>query len=118
MVGALALARAIKEDRGSQCQIAFVGSHTSALPLEVLANNCVDIVLLNEGVYALHNLLKSNLNEDLAHIKGIGYKKRGTGGYSFPTLNAPQPIVPQERMHWHCENLKVDTPEHLAEPFG
>lgn len=98
MVGALALARAIKEESGSQYKIAFVGSHTSALPLEVLANHCVDIVLLNEGVYALHNLLKSNLNEDLSHIKGIGYKERATGRYSFPTLNAPQSIVPQERM--------------------
>ena len=34
----------------------FVGSHTSALPREVLALPCVDFVLLNEGVYTLHNL--------------------------------------------------------------
>jgi anaerobic magnesium-protoporphyrin IX monomethyl ester cyclase len=98
MVGALALARALKEDGGPRYRIAFVGSHTSALPLEVLAHHCVDIVLLNEGVYALHNLLRSNLGEDLASIKGIGYKKRGPAGYPLPTLNAPQSVVPQERM--------------------
>ena len=40
--------------------VCFVGSHTSALPMEVLSHESVDIVLLNEGVYALHNLLKSN----------------------------------------------------------
>lgn len=97
MIGALALAKAIKE-AGLNTKIAFVGSHTSALPMEVLGYDSVDIVLLNEGVYALHNLLKSNLNGDLSQIKGIGYKKRGPAGFLIPTLNEPQGIVPQERM--------------------
>jgi anaerobic magnesium-protoporphyrin IX monomethyl ester cyclase len=97
MIGAIALARALKEDQ-PDCVTCFVGSHTSALPLEVLGNNCVDIVLLNEGVYALHNLLRSNLGSDLSSIKGIGYKKRGPGGFPVPTLNPPQGVVPQERM--------------------
>ena len=72
MIGALELSKAIK-DSHINTKICFVGSHTSALPLEVLSNDFVDIVLLNEGVYALHNLLKSNLNDGLASIKGIGY---------------------------------------------
>ena len=97
MIGGLALAKAIKQSRAGG-RICFVGSHTSALPLEVLTQSCVDIVLLNEGVYALHNLLKSNLAGDLAHIKGIGYKKSGPGGFPIPVLNAPQGVVPQERM--------------------
>jgi len=97
MIGALALARALKETHPDY-PVCFVGSHTSALPMEVLSNNCVDIVLLNEGVYALHNLLRSNFGSDLAHIKGIGYKKRGPGGFPIPTLNPPQGVVPQERM--------------------
>lgn len=92
MIGALALATALKEHR-SDFRIAFVGSHTSALPMEVLVHDCVDIVLLNEGVYALHNLLNSDLDEDLRQIKGIGHKKRG-----IPELNPPQGIVPQGRM--------------------
>ncbi len=97
MIGALALAKAIKSAE-LNTKICFVGSHTSALPMEVLSNNCVDIVLLNEGVYALHNLLKSNLAEDLGNIKGIGYKKHGPAGIKIPTLNPPQSIVPQDRM--------------------
>lgn len=97
MIGALALAKAIKSDQ-SNFRICFVGSHVSALPMEVLANECVDVVLLNEGVYALHNLLRSNLSGDLQYIKGIGYKKRGPAKYMIPTLNPPQAIVPQERM--------------------
>jgi len=97
MIGALKLARALKESAANR-PICFVGSHTSALPMEVLANDCVDIVLLNEGVYALHDLLKGNLGSDLEYIKGIGYKERGPGGFRMPKLNAPQHVVPQERM--------------------
>lgn len=97
MIGALALAKAIKA-ASLNTKVCFVGSHTSALPMEVLSHDCVDIVLLNEGVYALHNLLKSNLADDLQHIKGIGYKKRGPANFPIPVLNAPQSIVPQERM--------------------
>ena len=74
MIGALALASALK-DVSKKIPICFVGSHTSALPIEVLSHESVDIVLLNEGVYALHNLLKSNLNNDLQYIKGIGDRK-------------------------------------------
>ncbi len=97
MIGALALARALKA-AAVNTLVCFVGSHTSALPMEVLGQDAVDIVLLNEGVYALHNLLKSNLGDDLATIKGIGYKKRGPGGFRLPTLNAPERVVPQEQM--------------------
>ena len=97
MIGALALASALKEQH-PEVPICFVGSHTSALPLEVLSYGCVDIVLLNEGVYALHNLLKSNLGDDLQHIKGIGYKKRGPANLKIPTINPSQSVVPQDRM--------------------
>ena len=98
MIGALSLAQALKDTYGSRFKTCFVGSHTSALPKEVLSEECVDIVLLNEGVYALHNLLRSDLAEHLNHIKGIGYKKFDAGGASHLILNAPQAVVPQERM--------------------
>jgi len=97
MIGALALAKALNK-QFSDFPICFVGSHVSALPMEVLSHDCVDIVLLNEGVYALHNLLKSNLRDDFQNIKGIGYKKRGPANFGIPTLNAPQGVVPQDRM--------------------
>lgn len=97
MIGALALARALK-DAGCSAPICFVGSHVSALPMEVLGHACVDLVLLNEGVYALHHLLASNLGSNLSEIRGIGHKCRGPGGHPLPTLNPPQGIVPQSRM--------------------
>ena len=96
MIGALEYARAQKR-ANADTPIAFVGSHVSALPLDVLAYACVDIVLLNEGVYALHNLLKSNLHSDLSYIKGIGFKRHGVGGVMLPTLNPPERVVPQDR---------------------
>lgn len=98
MAGAISLAKGIKR-KCNPLPICFVGSHTSALPMEVLGNDCVDIVLLNEGVYALHNILTSSLSEaDLSHINGIGYKKAGPGGFRIATLNPPQSVVPQDRM--------------------
>ena len=71
----------------------FVGSHTSALPMEVLALPYVDLVLLNEGVYALHNLLHTDLQTRLEKVNGIGHKSNGV-----PVLNTPERVVPQDRM--------------------
>ncbi|MCJ7640050.1 MAG: radical SAM protein, partial [Euryarchaeota archaeon] len=71
----------------------FVGSHVSALPKEVLSYDFIDTVLLNEGVYALHNLLRSDLSTELGMVNGIGYKQGGR-----LILNPPQHIVPQELM--------------------
>jgi radical SAM superfamily enzyme YgiQ (UPF0313 family) len=92
MIGAIRLAQAIK-DAGIAVPICFCGSHTQALPMGVLKNDCIDLILLNEGVYALNNLLASNLRDDLLTIKGIGHKQRGA-----PELNAPEIVVPQNRM--------------------
>lgn len=96
MIGALELAAAVKE-AGITSRIVFVGSHTSALPREVLSYSCVDLVLLNEGVYALQNLLRSNLRDDLSKIKGIGFKELD-GAEVRLFLNPPEKVVPQDRM--------------------
>lgn len=106
MIGALELAAAVKAS-GIGSPIAFVGSHTSALPREVLAYACVDIVLLNEGVYALHNLLRSNLKSDLLSIKGIGHKIRH-GAELKPILNSPERIVPQNSMDFDLPGYAWD----------
>ena len=99
MIGALALASTLRL-AAVTAPIAFVGSHVSALPRDVLRHDCADIVLLNEGVYALHDLLASNLGSDLETIKGIGYKRGGHGqaGMAELVLNPPQMVVPQARM--------------------
>ena len=97
MIGATRLADALKADHPER-PIGFVGSHTSALPREVLALPSVDFVFLNEGVYALHNLLRTNLRDELHKVAGIGWKKRDRAGTPFLMLNPSQAVVPQERM--------------------
>jgi anaerobic magnesium-protoporphyrin IX monomethyl ester cyclase len=116
MIGALALAKEIKK-ANLHGKICFVGSHTSALPMEVLNHSFVDLVLLNEGVYALHNLLKSNLADDLVNVKGIGYKKPGPAGFLTSTLNSPQSVVPQERMDIDLPGYAWDLLPYRSKPL-
>ena len=92
MAGAIELASAFKAAHPA-VPTCFVGSHVSALPLEVLAEPAVDFVLLNEGVYALHSLLATDLRSDLRAVRGIGAKPDGV-----PILNEPERVVPQDRM--------------------
>jgi radical SAM superfamily enzyme YgiQ (UPF0313 family) len=92
MIGNTACCQLLKEAH-PEILTAFAGSHTSALPREVLALPFVDFVLLNEGVYALHNLLRTNLVDHLDQVKGIGYKREGG-----LVLNPPEIVVPQDRM--------------------
>ena len=92
MIGATELASSLYL-KDESIHISFVGSHISALPKEVLKLKFVSTILLNEGVYALHNLLKARLPEELFKVKGIGWKKN-----EELILNDPEKIVPQERM--------------------
>ncbi len=95
MHGTVKLATAVKK-AGMAMPIALVGSHVQALPIKTLEEEQgIDIVFTNEGVYALRNLLREDLDEidRLDHIKGIGFRKEGK-----PYLTPPENIVPQERM--------------------
>ena len=92
MIGATELASALKETF-PQYLTCFVGSHTSALPKDVLAIDPVDFVLLNEGVYAIQNLLRTDLIEDLDKVAGIGYKKGDSGSGRQLILNRPEKVV-------------------------
>jgi len=73
MIGANSLAKKLK-DHHPDIKIGFIGSHISSLPMEVLSYSFIDFVFINEGVYALKNLLQTNLKDDLHKVKGIGFK--------------------------------------------
>ena len=111
MIGASALAKAVKFEHPNTL-IGIVGSHVSALPKVVLGFDYFDIALLNEGVYALHNLLRSDLNDDLHQIKGIGYKLDG-----HIILNNPEQLVPQERMDIDLPGYAWDLLPFKNKPF-
>lgn len=111
MIGATSLARAIKANH-PETRTCFVGSHTSALPMEVLSLPEVDFVLLNEGVYALQNLLRTDLGSRLDEVKGIGHK---TGGQ--PVLNPPERVVPQDRMDHDLPGYAWDLLPYQRKPL-
>lgn len=95
MHGTVKLADALKE-AGIGIPIAAAGSHLQALPVKTLEEEPgIDIVFTNEGVYALRNLLQTNLKDSgqLERVKGIGFRKEGR-----PFLTPPEAVVPQERM--------------------
>jgi radical SAM superfamily enzyme YgiQ (UPF0313 family) len=83
-----------------ETKVCFVGPHVNALPAETLEKHpCIDIVLTNEGVYALKNLMQSKLTfSDLKSIKGIVYRDKLN-----IHINEGENIVPQEK-------LEVDLP--------
>lgn len=111
MIGATRLARSLKEEH-PDARTCFVGSHTSALPSEVLALSEVDFVLLNEGVYALHDLLKTDLEARIEQVKGIGYKVDGN-----PVLNPPERVVPSDRMDEDLPGMAWDLLPYREKPL-
>ncbi len=111
MIGASSMAHLLKETH-PETVTCFVGSHVSALPLEVLAKKEIDLVLLNEGVYALHNLLLTDLKNDLVKVKGLGHKQNGT-----PELNPPERVVPQERMDLDLPGYAWDLLPYREKPL-
>ena len=116
MIGASALANELRQQH-PEFPICFVGSHTSALPLEVLQLPFVDFVLLNEGVYALHNLLRTDLSSGLGAVKGIGYKATDSSGKGRPLLNEPQSVVPQDRMDIDMPGYAWDLLPYRSRPL-
>jgi radical SAM superfamily enzyme YgiQ (UPF0313 family) len=82
--------------------------------------------LLNEGVYALRNLLKvTNFYDSvqLETIKGIGWKHLVLGKYAEEEnhadliLNPPESVVPQERMDIDLPGYAWDLLPYKNKPF-
>ena len=95
MVGAVATAEKLKELE-PDVKTLFVGGHISSLPYETLSTEkAIDFIALNEGVYAISNLLKvDDLNDInlLRKVKGIGFKDE----HNKVVLNDPEIIVPKK----------------------
>ena len=102
MIGATSLAEKLKES--SDIKVGFVGSHISAQPKEVLSYDFVDFVFINEGVYALRDLLKTNLKDKLDKVNGIGFKDLD----GKLTLNKSNLLV-------SSENMSIDLPGYAWE---
>ena len=95
MSGATRLTNYIKS-KGFKNLIGFIGSHVQALPKKTLEREKnIDFVFLNEGVYALWNVLKlKEINiRNLNDINGIAYKDKNK-----IFINKPEVVVPNDRM--------------------
>ena len=91
---------------GQEFKIGFVGPHVNALPLEVLEQHSeIDIVFTNEGVYALKNVLKTNLKDtELSSVNGIAYRNE-SGDIK---LNPSERAVPQELLEQDLPGIGYD----------
>jgi radical SAM superfamily enzyme YgiQ (UPF0313 family) len=92
MSGAISLSNFLK-DKNIKQPIVYVGSHVQALPVDtLLSERSIDIILTNEGVYALHNLMRLNTfdQDTLVNIKGLCFRLDGK-----PFMTLPEKIVPQ-----------------------
>lgn len=107
MVGVYKVAELVKE---ANIRTISVGSHTSALPHEVLSNKYIDYVTLNEGVYAIHKLLEG---VPPCNIPGLGYYWFGK-----PQINnGLNSLVPQERMDIDLPGYAWDLLPYREKPF-
>jgi len=103
MSGAISAASSLSN---LQAKIGFVGPHVNALPLEVLEKHSfIDVAFTNEGVYALLNLLSTDISDDgLKSVNGIAYRK-STGDI---LINTPERIVPQELLEIDLPGIAYD----------
>tara|TARA_Y100001970_G_scaffold249533_1_gene320109 strand:- start:27 stop:1541 length:1515 start_codon:yes stop_codon:yes gene_type:complete len=96
MIGAESLAKNLKE-ANSKFKIIFIGSHSSALPMEVLNKSFIDYISINEGVETLRQLIQTNFEiEQVKKVNGLGYKDEKN-----PILTNPSQTV---------KNLDLDLP--------
>jgi len=125
MIGAKSLATQLKLSHPN-IKIAFIGSHTSALPHEVIQYKYVDFAFINEGVYGLLDLLETDLENNLDNVRGMWYKKMSlprpttTGcivktntmdivmpGYAWDLLPKNKYLLDKYRAHyWHTNFLE------------
>ncbi len=112
MVGVYKVAELVKE--ASDIKTISVGSHTSALPYEVLGNPYIDYVTINEGVYAIHDLLSGLHEVKIVAIKGLGFKDPSGGLNINNGLNS---LVPQDKMDVDLPGYAWDLLPYEKKPF-
>lgn len=95
--------------------ISYVGSHVQALPRATLINEpSIDFVFMNEGVYALRNILSLDSIDvnNLENIKGIAWRKNDE-----IVINDPEIIVPNEKMDIDLPGYAWDLLPYKNQPF-
>lgn len=117
MTGVYEVAKLVKEN--SDIETISIGSHTQALPREVLCagtrDECfIDYVCINEGVYAIHKLLEG---VPPIHIPSLGFAVGGLPWGLKHINDGPNSIVPQERMDIDLPGYAWDLLPYKNKPF-
>ena len=105
MTGAVESAEEIKNAH-PEYLIGFVGPHVNALPIEALERHpSIDVVFTNEGVYALRNLLGTDLSKDaMRSVNGIAYRD-DSGSIQ---ITPPEQLVPQDLLETDLPGVAFD----------
>ena len=114
MSGATRLSKFLKLKK-IKSPISYMGSHVQALPKKTLEDETsIDIVFLNEGVYAIWNLLSQNdlTKKNLKKINGIAFRDE-----SKVIINKPEIVVPQNRMDIDLPGYAWDLLPFKSKPF-
>ena len=113
MSGATRLSNFIKNNY--DIRISYIGSHVQALPIQTIKNEkSIDIVFTNEGVYALQNLLKEDIDfREYNKINGIAYRDL----HKKIKINKPEKIVPQDKMDIDLPGYAWDLLPFKNKPF-
>lgn len=116
MSGATRLSKFIKT-KNPNLKICFVGSHVQALPKKTLEEEkSIDFVLTNEGVYTLHNILKTDIDyQNIKSLNGIAYRENFTDGKII--INKTEKVVPQEKMDEDLPGYAWDLLPYKKKPF-
>lgn len=115
MHGASRLANYLKKNN-RELKISLIGSHVQALPKETMENEkSFDFAFTNEGVYALRNVLRSNLEfEKLKKINGLILRDPKSFDIIF---SGPEKVVPTERMDIDLPGYAWDLLPYKEKPF-
>jgi len=107
MEGAVDTAKLLKEANPNIITL-FVGGHIAALAREILETEpSIDIICLNEGVYAISNLLQlKNFDDEitLRKINGIGFRTSD----NYVVINSPERIVPKSLLEKDLPGIAWD----------
>jgi radical SAM superfamily enzyme YgiQ (UPF0313 family) len=115
MSGAVLLSEELKR-QNPKCKISFVGSYVQALPKKVLSEEkSIDFIFLNEGVYALWNILELQdfCETSLKQVNGIGFKSQNGN----VVLTNPEMVVPNDKMDTHLPGYAWDLLPYLERPL-
>ena len=114
MSGTIRLAEYLKK-KNITIPISIIGSHVQALPKKTLTEEkSIDIVFLNEGVYSLWNILKTEkiTYNHLKNIKGIAFRDKDK-----IVFNVGEKVVPTERMDEDLPGYAWDLLPYNNTPF-